>query len=404
MKKINKNIFVFIVAFLLIIHGMFSTDYFRAMKNSVKELIRNPKGQSVGDRVDTFIDRVDTYSSKKLAYYNDCIDINSVLLRGINTRVVKKTQDTVLRLDDGTLTKVAEEVPDSIFEKCSQNVAKLQKDSDIPLLYVVAPFKGEGDGIPENAKTFAKNNSDRFLAMLKEKGVNTLDLREKMKEQGITTAEMFFKTDHHWEPKGGFWANGEICKKLNEDYGFEYDESSIDLENYNIKTYKNRVLGSLGKMVGTYFSEGGLDDFDLITPKFKTNFTVSYPFKEHITSKGKFENTLIFKKKMDFTQDKYDINPYAAYSGGNNSLQVIENKMADKDDETVLFVRDSFSCPVTPYMSLSCKELHAIDLRTNLTGAQRVKSVSKYAKDIGADYIVIMYYAVISEMYCDFEQ
>ena len=78
--------------------------------------------------------------------------------------------------------------------------------------------------------------------------------------------------------------------------------------------------------------------------------------------------------------------------------------MADKDDETVLFVRDSFSCPVTPYMSMSCKELHAVDLRSNITGTKRIKSVSKYAKEIGADYIVIMYYAVTTEMYCDFEQ
>ena len=256
MKKINKNIFVFIVAFLLIIHGMFSTDYFKAMKNSVKELIRNPKGQSVGDRVDTFISKVDTSSSKKLKYYNECIDINSVLLKATNTRVVKKTQDTVIKLDDGTLTKVAEEVPDSIFEKCSQNVAKLQKDSDIPLLYVVAPFKGEGDGIPENAQTFANNNSDRFLVMLREKGVNTLDLREKMKEQGITSTEMFFKTDHHWEPKGGFWANGEICKKLNRDYGFEYNKDSINKDGiYLIQNEENQEVwlyigGTLVNLLG----------------------------------------------------------------------------------------------------------------------------------------------------------
>lgn len=402
MKKINKNIFVFIVAFLLIIHGMFSTDYFKAMKNSVKELIRNPKGQSVGDRVDTFISKVDTNSSKKLKYYNHCIDINSVLLRGTNTRIVKKPMDTVIRLDNGTLTKAVKEISDKYLEKCADNIAKIQKDTDIPLLYVVAPFKGEGDGVPQNAQTFVKSNSDRLLAMLKERGINTLDLREKMKEQGITNEEMFFKTDHHWVPKGGFWANGEICKKLNRDYGFEYSKESIDIDNYKIKTYKNRVLGSLGRMTGTYFSDGGLDDFDLITPKFKTNFTVSYPFKEHITSKGSFKKTLIFKKKMDFKEDKYDINPYAAYSGGNNSLQVIKNNMADKDDETVLFLRDSFSCVVTPFTALSCKELHAVDLRSGITGTQSIKSASKYAKDIGADYIVVMYYSVTAEIFHGF--
>ena len=53
---------------------------------------------------------------------------------------------------------------------------------------------------------------------------------------------------------------------------------------------------------------------------------------------------------------------------------------------------------------MSCKELHAVDLRSNITGTKRIKSVSKYAKEIGADYIVIMYYAVTTEMYCDFEQ
>ena len=51
MKKINKNIFVFIVAFLLIIHGMFSTDYFKAMKNSVKELIYPLNHFMIGEKV-----------------------------------------------------------------------------------------------------------------------------------------------------------------------------------------------------------------------------------------------------------------------------------------------------------------------------------------------------------------
>lgn len=32
----------------------------KAMKKSVEELIKNPKGKFVGDRVDNFIDKVDT--------------------------------------------------------------------------------------------------------------------------------------------------------------------------------------------------------------------------------------------------------------------------------------------------------------------------------------------------------
>ena len=46
------------------------------------------------------------------------------------------------------------------------------------------------------------------------------------------------------------------------------DEEALDIKNYEVNTYRNWFLGSIGKRVGIYYA--GIDDIDLIYPKFDT--------------------------------------------------------------------------------------------------------------------------------------
>ncbi len=400
-KKLNKNIFVFIIAFLIIGAGFFSQDYFVAMKDSFVEFYKNPKGDSPGDRVENLISSVESNSSDKIAYHNTCMDIYSLFLRETNSRVTKKGNYTIIKLNNGQLAFKHRFVIGKKAVKYADNIKELQDKTGIPVLYVFAPSKGKMEDYPASAEKF--NNSfprlDKFKEILKSRDINVLDLGEEMEKQGIKEEDAYFITDHHWTPKTGLWASEEICKRLNKDYGFQYDKDMYNLSNYNIKTYKNCFLGSIGKKIGGYYTSLGLDDFDIITPKFDTLFRMSLPKKKKSVT-GSFEDTLLDKSDLNLNKSVYETNPYTVYSGGNHALQVINNKMVKDNGNNILMIRDSYACPVVPFFALSCSSLQAVDLRG--MDSKRIDSVSELAKKNKNDYIVILYNEIQNDNCYDF--
>lgn len=400
MKKINKNLFVFIIVFLIVGTGYLSRDYVGTMINSAKTFVTDTKVKGPMEAFSTFTSSVDNNSVEYLSNHSKFMDINSLYNNVINTRVVKKDDETVVKMDNGYLSGEVKSIPNSSIKQYVKNIKELQNKTHTPIVYVMAPEKGYNGGIPSNAQNYIKSNCDRFINELKRNSLDYLDLRDAMNKQKISEKMAFFNTDHHWKPSTGLWATEEICKKLNMNYDFTYSKKLIDISNYNIKKYDNYFLGSYGKKVGTYFTKYGLDDFELITPKFDTELVVNNPVKKQKKS-GKFEDTIINSKSLSY-DDVYDSWVYSTYSYGDNALQIIDNKKSDKNAKTILVVRDSFAGVVTPYLSLECKQLHILDLRESVIGTDRIKSVSDYANKIKPDYIIILYKTVKTEECYDF--
>ena len=400
MKKINKNLFVFIIVFLIVGTGYLSRDYVGTMINSAKTFVTDTKVKGPMEAFSNFTSSVDNNSVDYLSNHSKFMDINSLYNNIINTRMVKKDDETVVKMDNGNLAGEVKNIPSSSLKHYAKNIKELQNKTNTPVVYVMAPEKGYNGGTPSNAQNNIKSNCDRFINELKRNSLDYLDLRDAMNKQKISEKKAFFNTDHHWKPSTGLWATKEICKKLNKNYDFSYSKKLIDISNYNIKKYDNYFLGSYGKKVGTYFTKYGLDDFELITPKFDTDLVVNNPVKKQKQS-GKFEDTIINSNSLSY-DDVYDSWVYSTYSYGDNALQIIDNKKSDKIAKTILVVRDSFAGVVTPYLSLECKQLHILDLRESVIGTDRIKSVSDYANKIKPDYIIILYKTVKTEECYDF--
>lgn len=400
MKKINKNLFVFIIVFLIVGTGYLSRDYVGTMINSAKTFVTDTKVKGPMEAFSNFTSSVDNNSVDYLSNHSNFMDINSLYNNIINTRMVKKDDETVVKMDNGYLAGEVKNIPSSYLKQYAKSIKELQNKTNTPVVYVMAPEKGYNGGTPSNAQNNIKSNCDRFINELKRNSLDYLDLRDAMNKQKISEKKAFFNTDHHWKPSTGLWATKEICKKLNKNYDFSYSKKLIDISNYNIKKYDNYFLGSYGKKVGTYFTKYGLDDFELITPKFDTDLVVNNPVKKQKQS-GKFEDTIINSNSLSY-DDVYDSWVYSTYSYGDNALQIIDNKKSDKNAKTILVVRDSFAGVVTPYLSLECKQLHILDLRESVIGTDRIKSVSDYANKIKPDYIIILYKTVKTEECYDF--
>ena len=393
MKKINKNIFVFIIISLFLVVGLCSTQFWDDMKDAVKSFVKSDK--PVDQQIEKIIDDIEDVSTKQLLYHDDMLDLNSFVLNKTGTESVKKNSDVVVKADNDYLAYGVPAMDEKTLTKYADNIGELYqytKENNIPFLYVMTPQKGYGLEYPAGTDNFIKDNCTTHLKNLEERGVPYLEIRDCMEKEGISEEEAFFITDHHWTPKTAIWATEKICNELNSRYGFDYDKSVFDLSNYNVKTYEDWFLGSQGKKVGRFFTDLYVDDIDIITPKFDTSLTVSQPLKNE-SKTGTFEETLISKVRYE-EKGYYDYNPYVAYTGGDYHIQTIEN-LKKTDGKDILVIRDSYAAASTPFLSLTAHNVHMLDLR-EMSGmyGDRVASVSQYIEEMKPDYVIVMYYGV----------
>lgn len=236
------------------------------------------------------------------------------------------------------------------------------------VMYVMTPdkyIKGKTEfekGIPYN---YANETADNFLTSLKKNGVDTLDFRELMKEDGKYTPDSFYKTDHHWKVQTAFWAYTKFVDVLEGKYGLQFPDKDMytNLNNFNQITYKDSYLGSMGRKEGILYS--GAEDFTFIYPKFDTNF---YFYLQEgtkkIESQGRFEQSIAFTSLLSGKGDIYDSmnDKFFTYMDGNPGFAQINN-YNQPNGPKVLFIKDSLMVPVASFFSLGCSKVYMIDPR-----------------------------------------
>ena len=390
----KKNIFVFVISAFIVIWGMVCTPFWTGVKYNTVMFVKNCLSSGFFTALQTYADSMEKATTDNLSYHSTFMDINSVYMSAVNTRIVEKSDSIVIKSKNGYLLNLKYYVNDTSLENRVQKLNEVYncaKENGAEFLYVMAPSKGYTIACPQNIADFTKDNCDRFSAFMKDAGVPYLNLIDSMSEQGITEEEMFFATDHHWRPQYGMWASEQICNRLSSDYGFEYDKKYNDISNYKVTTLKDWFLGSQGKKVGRYFSPHGCDDIDVILPDFETSMTEEQPAKDQ-KRVGSFEDTVMYMENIE-TKDHYGLNPYAAYSGGDFREQIITNKL-NTDGKKIMLIRDSFSCAMAPFLSLNTSKLYVVDVRDSAFYVGEKIRVSEYIQRIKPDYVVVMYNGV----------
>jgi hypothetical protein len=312
------------------------------------------------------------------------IELNGLFNRTLGKRVVDDVDKSynVAKLDNGYLAFTNPKIDITEYAKKMDDFNKFLSERNIPLLYVQAPYKISkyDPQLPTGFVNYTNQNDDNLLTELSKANIRTLDLREEIVRDNLSHYDMFFKTDHHWIPEAGVWAAKKISYLLRDNYGFTINEDNYNINNYNIETYKNWFLGSQGKRVGVTY--GGDDDIDIITPKFKTDFNFLVP-TSNINRSGEFKDTM-FSYNLINKKDYYNLSPYESYIGGNYDLNLITNNN-NINNKRILLVRDSFSCAMSPFLAMSCKNLDIIDLR------YYTASIKSYIDKNKPDVVIFMY-------------
>lgn len=285
---------------------------------------------------------------------------------------------------------VDEEMLKSLVKK-TRDLGSFTKQNGSELFFFQAPARYDPDYVtlPIKIKDNSKENIDYMFNELKDDdNVCILNSQLLYKEQGIKFDDLFFKTDHHWNIKTAFWAYGEICKALNEK-GFGIDEIFYDINNYNIETIKNSYLGSLGANTGGLFL--GYDDFDLISPKFDTDYTkeICKIQNQSIKKGGKIEYRGSYTEAVlsayNDTKNKKTKIIFGTYVSSDRSEVVIRNNNS-ATKKRALIIKDSFGLPVSAFLSTCFEEEIILDPRY-----QNDKTLYEYILDYKPDAVIIIY-------------
>lgn len=310
-------------------------------------------------------------------YYNSfpvktrLIDFNGLIKKLIG----QHEMNGVTKLNNGYLTEIYGAMDENLVEENVSPILEFNnycRQKGIDLIYVSPAYKISkyDEQLPAGVYDGHNQSVDSFLEKLRQNDIAVIDLRECMMKDGIDQYDFYFKTDHHWTTEGAFYAYQKIVEQIAADTGTEYDSRLLDVSNYNVDVYSDWHLGMRGQRTGQLFT--GLDDFDLIYPKFETRVYNSED--ESISSlKDQLINMSIFEKR--------DINSRYTYDSAYTKTDV--NNLQSLDAETdlnVLLLGDSFRKSLQPFMLLTYKRFNTYYEDSHLTLSTSL--IEKYEPDV----------------------
>lgn len=283
---------------------------------------------------------------------------------------------------DGYYSGVCRRADQSVISDRLTELSEYCESLGSCFFYLNAPIKFcRNDADICGVLDFSNENEDDLLSRLSERGVEYLDIRESIHEQGYDHHQMYFKTDHHWLPETGLWAAREIVQKLNRACGFNFELSGIQDDDINKTVYPKHFLGSQGKKVTLAKAEP--EDISLLYPDYDTEFHYEI-MNLGVNTEGDF--SIFYDMHYMEEPDYYKGHPFAAYIYGNQPLEQIENRRLD-NGKRLLVIHDSYALPVIPFLALKAQYVDAIDPRY-FDGSLRT-----YIERTKPDAVIVLYNA-----------
>ncbi len=279
------------------------------------------------------------------------LDMTASLTSGIND--LKNPDDIVAVWQGESLGLVTDDFDPS--EATEQLVAfgKQMCAEGRNFLLLLAPSKQAQT--PAFPNYFAQKQEE-ILQELRENEFDVIDMEAEIEKLQVDKASLFFKTDHHWLPTSGIWADQLVCEFMNEHYGYSINTDLFAPENYETTVLHNAFLGSLGRKVSTVYCNP--EDFPIVMPKYDTDLDV-FISRKNETNRGDMRQTLFDESILNV---KDNVKLYAFYGYGEQALIQVHNHDVH-DGSRVLVVKTSFANCMIPYFSAAVEYLDVVDLR-----------------------------------------
>ena len=367
MNKIRN--YAYIAVFLVIIIGLGFLSYRKLTKFYInQEKDYNEWTPDLGSKFET--DIASTFFNKF-----GFVNLNGAVCNALN----QPCMNGVVKLNNGYLLTTLPYSSDEVLRTYADSTIRFDeylKNRGTVLVYANTPYTSSkyDPQLPIGINDYGNDNCDRFLQMLKDAGVDTIDFRETMHDDGIDQYSMMYKTDHHWTTKAGLYAYGILEDYIVDKTGCDVDERISDIQNYTVTTYKKWHLGSRGQRTGIYYA--GIDDFDLIIPNFDTSI------QNGAGTVGNMQDLMINMEPLT-NKDYTSRYTYDSVLGG--SLGHFTN-LDCKNDIKVLIITDSFGKAVAPYLAMGFAQIDYV-YDADVSGV-----TPEFIESMDPDVVIMMYY------------
>lgn len=324
----------------------------------------------------------------------DVFKLTGASVRYVTGREYVKGADgtTIVKFEDGNFYSPTKHKSDDEIYEYAGKIRELYEycaGKGTGFLYVCCPNKNYDVEFPHGIVNYTTSNVNRFANDLNDFEIPLLDLQICKEKDGITTEEMFFITDHHWKPDIGFWADRYISDELGSRYGYEYDDKYLNLDNYNIRTVRDSFRGKYLRLAKCKFIKFECDDFDVITPKFETDFICECPFTDEYRT-GSFEDSVLY---MQYVKNEDVYKYYRTYCDGDKRLQIITNNK-NPDGPVFVIIRDSYGCVTVPYLAMNASKIYLVDNRDDYDKQGPKQDVYKLIDEVNPDYLLMIFRGV----------
>ncbi|MCM1154927.1 MAG: DHHW family protein [Roseburia sp.] len=242
-------------------------------------------------------------------------------------------------------------------------------------LFFMPPGKYKGNEIYQD---YSEEKEKEVVMAFEEKGLDMVYLPDRIKKEDMIS--LFFKTDHHWLPSTGIWADKMLCEILNEKYDYQFDTSIFNMGYYKTDILEEDFLGSQGKKITEVYCQK--EDFPIIVPEYDTDLEVFISGRGK-TCYGTIQDTLLHYSVLN-EKDSSIRNNYAFYGYGDQALITVHNNKID-DGSNILIIKMSFADCMYPYLAAVVEDLHIIDLRI-FNG-----SLQSYIRETNPDTVIVIY-------------
>lgn len=349
-----------------------------------QEMISDEKSelqQDVTGRIETELDKVEEDFVENMWHKELFLNLSGKMARNMNMQGFYSNLGIYVTDDYYIVGRYSYTTTDYEYEQIIDFKDWLD-EKGINLLYVNAPIKYVEDELlmeEFGVATYSNQNADLLLQRISDAGIDYIDLRDNLKEDGMNVYDMFYRTDHHWNTESGLWATKVIAEALNEKCGYSIDTHVYDNSQYTFTEYKNCWLGEQGRKLAVSYV--GLEDYTLIKPKFDTDFIITRDGSG--TREGTFD-IMIDETILKPNKDIYD-GPSWHYTYMSNGIHESEVQNRNVKEGKVLILADSYSQVIVPFLAIGVSDVKTLLLR------YYEKSLREFIETNEFDTVIILY-------------
>lgn len=307
--------------------------------------------------------------------------INASFQFGLGKQMVVQGSEQMLQLDNGQLYCMTRR--ESLAEG-AQDVVELYEHlkGRVPFLfsYVQPGFYNGSLAMPEGYEVLDNGDAlaDEVLSIIRSAGIDALDSRTFFEDSGFTNDELQLKTDKHWTARAALLASQIYAKEINRLTGANLDVQRLSLDRFDEEVYEDLFLGSYGEQVGEV--NAPREDITVFVPKYDTNLSrySRNSMGDEQQETGPFGESVLRRQYLAENEDGPNVKAYTAY-GLTEVIDELTNH-GDCEDLTILMLKDSYSAPISSFLSLTAKNVISVDYRYEKRGIDEI--MEKYNPDI----------------------